>query len=65
MAFGVCVLVAILFSLKKEGKIRGGDCTRPEAGGKCVFLLSWFSLDTRGGRGWRLRQWGCHVGGTV
>jgi len=63
--FGVCVRVAIPFSLNKEGKIRGGDHTRSEAGGKFLFLLSRFSKDTRGGRGLCLRQLGCHLRGAV
>jgi len=52
MAFGVCVWVAILFSLKEEGIIRGGDRSRSEAGGEFFLLLSRFSLDSRGRRGW-------------
>jgi len=65
VAFGVCVQVAILFSLKKERKIRGGNRTRREAGGKFLFLLGRFSLDSRGGRGWRLRERGYHLCGAV
>jgi len=65
VAFGVCVRVAIPFSLKEEGKIRGGDRTRREAGGEFLFLLSRFSLDRRGGRRWRLRQRGSHLCGAV
>ena len=65
MAFGVSVRVAIPFSLKEEGKIRGGDRTRREAGGQILFLLSGIGLDSRGGRGWRLRQRGCHLRGAV
>jgi len=55
VAFGVCVRVPIRFSLKKEGKIQGGDRTRREAGGEFLFLLSRFSLDSMGGRGSPLR----------
>ena len=65
MPFGVCLRVAIPFSLKKEGKIRGGNRTRGEAGGEFLSLLSRFSLDSRGGRGWRLRQRRCHLCGAV
>jgi len=65
VAFSVCVRVAIPFSLKKEGEIRCGDGTRREAGGEFLFLLSWFSLDSRGGRRWRLRQRGHHLRGAV
>jgi len=65
VAFGVCVRVAILFSLKKERKVRGGNRTRCEAGGQFLFLLSRFSLDSRGGRGWCLKELGCHLCGAV
>jgi len=65
VAFGVCVRVAIPLSLKEEREVRGGDRTRREAGGEFLFLLSRFSLDSRGGRGWRLRQRGCHLCGAV
>jgi len=51
VAFGVCVRVAIPFSLKEEGKIQGGDCSRREAGGEFFLLLSRFSLDSGGERG--------------
>jgi len=53
VAFSLCVRVAIPLSLKEEGEVRGGDRTRREAGGEFLFLLSRFSLGSRGGRGWR------------
>ena len=65
MALGVCVRVAIPFSLKKERKIGGGNRTRREAGGEVLFLLSRLSLDSRGRGGWRIRERGCHLCGTV
>ena len=65
VVFGVCVLVAIPFTLKKEAKIQCGDRTRGEAGGEFLLLLDGFSLDSRGGRGWHLRQRGCHLCGAM
>jgi len=53
VAFSVCVRVAIALSLKEEGKVWGGDHMRREMGGEFLFLLSRFSLGSRGGRGWR------------
>jgi len=50
VAFRVRVQVAIPFPLKKEGKIWDSDSLRQEVGSEFLFLLSRFSLDSRGGR---------------
>ena len=65
MAFGIRVQVPIPFPLEKEGKIRGDDRARREAGSEFLFLLSRFSLDSRGGRRWGLRRRRSHLCGTM